>query len=330
VAIVTLKACVIGMGNMGRNHARVLSELPSVSLVAVAEAGTVQGRVPGAAKVYEDYRLMLDEQKPDLVVIAVPTELHQPIACDAMERGIHVLVEKPIARNVEEATQMIAVAKKHGVKLLVGHLERFNPAVGEIKRIVAAGELGHIFQLSARRLSPFPARIQDVGVTLDIATHDIDAMHFVTGGRVRRAVAETARKAHKTREDMVSALLRFTTGEIGVIDVHWLSPQKIRQLTVVGEGGMLVADYLSQDVYFYKNGRVNDTWTPASNFSGAVEGDVLKTYIPKREPLRIEHESFVKCIEENGTPFVTGEDGLAALDVALRLVDSGKNDGAPR
>lgn len=318
------------MGNMGRHHARVLSELRGVTLVGVAEPGPLGGKVPDAAKVYEDYRVMLDEQKPDMVVIAVPTELHMPFACDAMERGIHVLVEKPIARNVEEATRMIETAKKHRVKLMVGHLERFNPAVGEIKRCVAAGELGRIFQLSARRISPFPARIMDVGVILDIATHDIDAMHFITGGRVSRAVAETARKAHKTCEDMVSALLRFTTGEIGVIDVHWLSPQKIRQLSVVGEGGMVVADYLSQDVFFYKNGRVNDTWIPASNFSGAIEGDMVKTYIPKREPLRIEHEQFLESVVDDKAPYVTGEDGLAALEVALRLIDSGTHEGARR
>jgi predicted dehydrogenase len=245
-----------------------------------------------------------------------------------MERGIHVLVEKPIARNLEEAGIMIETAKRKGVKLMVGHIERFNPAVAEIKQCVGSGELGRIFQLSARRISPFPSRIQDVGVILDIATHDIDAMHFITGGTVTRAVAETARKAHKTCEDMVSALLRFSTGEIGVIDVHWLSPQKIRQLSVVGEGGMVVADYLSQDVYFYKNGRVNESWTPASHFSGAIEGDMVKPYIPKREPLRLELEKFVECIVEAKAPYVTGEDGRAALEVALRLIESGSRNGA--
>ncbi|MBK8218533.1 MAG: Gfo/Idh/MocA family oxidoreductase [Myxococcales bacterium] len=322
-----IKICVIGMGNMGRNHARVLSDLPGAELVGVAEARPLTGKLPSGVKAYTDYKVMLDEQKPDAVVIAVPTELHMPISVDAMQRGIHVLVEKPIARNLEEATTMIETAKKHKVKLMVGHLERFNPAVGEIKRCVAAGELGTVFQLSARRISPFPPRILDVGVILDIATHDIDAMHFITGGEVTRAVAETARKAHKTHEDMVSALLRFSTGEIGVIDVHWLSPQKIRQLSVVGEGGMVVADYLSQDVFFYKNGRVNESWTPASNFSGAVEGDMVKTYIPKVEPLRVEHTKFVECIRDDQTPYVTGEDGKAALGVALRLIESGTRGG---
>ena len=322
-----IKICVIGMGNIGRHHARVLSDLPGAELVGVAEP-KLAGKGPVGVKVFEDYRVMLDEQKPTAVVLSVPTELHVSIACEAMQRGIHVLVEKPIARSLEEADLMIATAKKYGVKLMVGHLERFNPAVLEIKRCVEAGELGRIFQLSARRISPFPPRILDVGVILDIAIHDIDAMHFVTGGEVTRVVAETARKAHKTHEDMVSGLLRFSTGEIGVIDVHWLSPQKIRQLSVVGEGGMVVADYLAQDVLFYKNGRVNESWTPASHFSGAVEGDMVKTYIPKKEPLRAEHESFVACIRDDSTPFVTGEDGRAALAVALRMIESGARGGA--
>lgn len=326
-----LKICVIGMGNMGRNHARIVADLPGVELAAVAEAAPWTGKSPFGVKVYQDYRVMLDEQKPDAVIVAVPTELHASVSCDAMERGIHVMVEKPIARNLEEADLMISTAQRKGVKLMVGHLERCNPAVAEIKRCVQAGELGRIFQLSARRISPFPPRIQDVGVILDIATHDLDAMHFITGGHVIRAVAETARKAHKTCEDMVSALLRFSTGEIGVVDVHWLSPQKIRQLSVVGEGGMVVADYLSQDVFFYKNGRVNESWTPASHFSGAVEGDMVKTWIPKREPLRIEHEMFVDCITSDKKPHVTGEDGRAALDVALKLIESGmRNDASHR
>ncbi len=318
-----LKFCVVGFGNMGRHHARIISDLPGAELMAVADSRPAGARPPHGARVYEDYRVMLDKEKPDAVVVAVPTEFHMPISCEAMERGMHVLVEKPIARNLEEADLMVSTARRKGVKLMVGHLERFNPAVAELKRGVSAGELGRIFQLSACRISPFPSRIQDVGVILDIATHDIDAMHFITGGKVIRAVAETARKAHKTCEDMVSALLRFSTGEIGVIDVHWLSPKKIRQISVVGEGGMFVADYLSQDVFFYKNGRVNESWIPASNFSGAIEGDMVKTYIPKREPLRIEHEKFFECITDDSVPYVTGEEGREALEVALRLIESG-------
>lgn len=326
-----IKACVIGLGSMGRNHARVLSDLPGVSLVGVADPGEASRKayrpVEGVT-VFSDYREMLTKLKPDYAVIAVPTELHCEVACDVMQRKVSVLVEKPIAKRIDEAERMIATAKSENVKLMVGHVERFNPAVREIKKRVEAGDIGQIFQLHARRLSPFPARIADVGVILDLATHDIDAMHYVTGSRVVRAYAETARKAHKSCEDMVSGLLRFESGQIGVLDVSWLSPKKLRELWVVGEGGTLVADYLTQDLSWYKNGRVNDTWAPATNFSGAVEGDVIKSYIPKKEPLRIEHESFLEAVRDAQPSPVSGDDALAALKVALDLVRSGSSHAA--
>ena len=321
-----IKACVIGLGSMGRNHARVLSDLRGVALRGVADPSENSRKayrpIEGVG-VFADYREMLDRIKPDYAVIAVPTELHCEVACDVMERKVSVLVEKPIAKRVDEAERMIATARAQNVKLMVGHVERFNPAVREIKKRVEAGDIGKLFQLHARRLGPFPARIMDVGVILDLATHDIDAMHYVTGSRVVRAYAETARKAHKSCEDMLSGLLRFESGEIGVLDVSWLSPKKLRELWVVGEGGTLVADYLSQDLYWYKNGRVNDTWPSASNFSGAVEGDVIKSYIPKKEPLLVEHEAFLTAVREQQPSPISGEDALAALRVALDLVKSG-------
>jgi predicted dehydrogenase len=321
-----LKACVIGLGSMGRNHARVLAGLAGVALVGVAdpsEASRAAYRPFEGVRVFADYREMLDAVRPDYVVVATPTELHCEVACEVMKRKINVLVEKPISKRLAEAETMIATAAAEGVMLMVGHIERFNPAVREIRRRVEANELGPLFQLHARRLGPFPLRIADVGVILDLATHDIDAMHYVTGSHVVRAYAETARKAHKSCEDMLSGLLRFESGEIGVLDVSWLSPKKLRELWVVGEGGTLVADYLTQDVYWYKNGRVNDTWTPASNFSGAVEGDVIKTYIPKKEPLTAEHEAFRDALRDGKPSPVSGAEALAAVKVALQLLRSG-------
>lgn len=318
-----LNACVLGLGSIGLHHARVLADLAHVRLRAVCDRSTEareRYRAPREVEVFDDAGRMLAEVKPDLVVVAVPTELHCAMTCLVLEAGAHVLVEKPIARSLDEADRMIACAERYGRLLGVGHLERCNPAVVEIKRAVTAGELGRVFQLHARRMGPFPLRVQDVGVTLDIATHDIDVMHFITGSRVARAVAETTRQAHRSCEDMLSALLRFESGEIGMLDVHWLSPKKVRELCVVGEGGMLVADYLAQDVFFYKNGRINQGWTQASHFSGAVEGDMVKLHLPKREPLRALHEDFVASIRQGTPPAVSGADGRAALEVAHRLL----------
>jgi UDP-N-acetylglucosamine 3-dehydrogenase len=322
-----IKVAVVGLGVMGRNHARVLSDLPGVAFVGASdpnEASRTAMRLMPNVKLYADHLQLLDVEKPDAVVIAAPSELHAKIAVDVMDRGVHVLVEKPIAKSVEDAKAIIAGAKKNNVKLMVGHIERFNPAVQETKRRVAANELGTVFQLHARRLSPFPSRIQDVGVILDLATHDIDAMFYITGAKsVVRAHAETARKAHKSCEDLLSGLLRFDTGQIGMLDVSWLSPKKMRELWVVGEGGTFMADYLSQDVYWYKNGHINDTWAPASHFSGAVEGDMVKLHMPKREPLRMELEAFVKMLRGEIESPVTGEEALTNVEVALRLIESG-------
>lgn len=175
-----IKAAVIGVGNMGRNHVRVYAEMEDVELVAVADTDEIAAQRAvhsyRVEKVYADYRDMLDQEQPDIVSIAVPTQLHSEVACEAISRGIHVLIEKPIALTQTEGQQIIDMAATHGIKLMVGHIERFNPAIAEIKRRLDRQELGRVFQVHARRLSPFPGRIQDVGVVLDLATHDIDVL----------------------------------------------------------------------------------------------------------------------------------------------------------
>jgi predicted dehydrogenase len=279
---------------MGRNHARVLADLPHVALVGVADPAEMAraGYVaPRGVMVYADYRQMLEAERPDAVTVSVPTALHCEVTCAALEAGAHVLVEKPIARTLEEADRMIATAQAVGKKLMVGHVERFNPVVTELKRLIGSGELGRIHQMHARRIGPFPQRVQDVGVILDLATHDIDVMHFLTGGSVVRVSAET----NAPREDMLAGVLRFDTGAVGVLDVHWLGTDKIRELTVVAEGGTFAADYLTQRL-----------------LGGAT--------VARREPLRIEHEQFAECILSDGTPFVSGTEGRATLSVALRLM----------
>lgn len=289
-----LRSCVIGLGQMGRNHARILSDLPHVSLVGVADPALAPRSgylAPRGVNVYEDYRVMLEAERPDAVVVSVPTALHCEVTCQALAAGAHVMVEKPIARTLHEADQMIEAARRAGKQLMVGHVERFNPVVTELRRLVAAGTMGRIHQLHARRVGPRPQRVQDVGVILDLATHDIDVMHYLTGGRVIRVAAET----NAPREDLLAGVLRFDTGAIGVLDVHWLGPNKIRELTVVAEGGTFVADYLSQ------------------RLQGGHDEH------PRREPLRALHEQFAECILSGAPPVVDAAAGRAAVDVALQL-----------
>jgi predicted dehydrogenase len=323
----TIKTAVIGAGNMGRNHVRVYANMEGVDFVAVADLSDDAVRKAARSysiSVYNDYRTMLDEKKPDLVSIAVPTVSHLEVAREVISRGIHVLIEKPIALNLTEGQQIIDMAASYGVKLMVGYVERFNPAITEIKNRLESKELGRVFQISARRLSPFPGRIQDVGVVLDLATHDIDSMRYLLASEVDRVYAELERKAHQSCEDLLSGLLRFHNGVIGILDVNWLTPTKVRQLSVLGEGGLYVADYLTQDVYWYKNGHISSGWDTLSIFRGVAEGDMVKLHLSKKEPLQAELESFVTAVLENREPSVNGQDGLATLQVAQKLVESGQ------
>jgi UDP-N-acetylglucosamine 3-dehydrogenase len=233
----TLKAAVIGVGAMGRHHARVYAEIPDVELVGVADmsgeaARSVTGRFGGTA--YTDYHQLLDEQKPDVVTIAVPTVDHLEVGLDVIGRGTHLLIEKPIAHSVEEGQKIIDAAKSAGVKLMIGHIERFNPAVAALKEHLNQGELGRIFEMDARRQGPFPARVRDVGVVIDLAVHDVDVMRYVCDADVTRVYAETERRIHSQHEDLLSGLLRFDNDAVGTLTINWLTPTKVRELYVTG------------------------------------------------------------------------------------------------
>jgi UDP-N-acetylglucosamine 3-dehydrogenase len=328
VAMRPLKAAVLGVGEMGRSHARVYAEMENIRLVGVADPDERPAtRIAGSygTVAYTDFRELLDRERPDLVSVAVPTTRHKDVALETISAGAHVLVEKPLALTIEDGVAIIDAADRQGVKLAVGHIERFNPAVLEIKRRLGAQELGRVFQVHARRLSPFPLRVQDVGVTLDLASHDIDVMRFLVDADVERVFAETERKAHFSHEDLLSALLRFSNGVIGLLDVNWLTPTKVRQLAVLGAGGMYLADYLTQDVHWYRNNPADEgDWQTLTVFRGAWEGEMVKLHFPKREPLVAELESFVAAIRSDSAPQVSGGDGLAAIDLSRTLAESGR------
>jgi UDP-N-acetylglucosamine 3-dehydrogenase len=320
-----LRAAVIGVGSMGQHHARVYNELEDVALAAVADAdeATVH-RVARLHKVpaYISYVEMLEAEKPDLVSIAVPTSLHHAAAMAAIERGMHALVEKPIAETVYDAEELISSARRQGVLLAAGHIERFNPAVAELKRRLDEGELGTIFQLHARRLSPYPNRVQDAGVVLDLAIHELDIMTCLDESPVERVYAEVRTQFDAGREDMLAGLLRFASGAIGVLDINWLTPSKVRTLSVTGERGMFEVNYLHQDLLFYENTDVRQDGWAILEVLGVGEGNMTKYRISKEEPLRRELRSFVQAVQRSESPQVTGEDGLKALRLALALVKS--------
>ena len=322
----TVRAAVIGVGAMGKNHARVYADMPEVSLVGVAD--TVEGVADEVARrhggrPYTEYRRMLDQERPDVVTLAVPTVDHLEVAFEVIDRGLHLLIEKPIAFSTEEGRQIISAASEAGVTLMIGHIERFNPAVTALKRRLLDGELGRTFQIDARRQGPFPARVKDVGVVIDLAVHDLDVMRYITGSEVLRVFAETERRIHSTREDLLTGLVRLEEGVVGTLSINWLTPTKIRELTVIGERGMFRVDYLTQDLYFYENAEAPAADWPDQVLRGVGEGSMIRHVVAKREPLLLEQEAFIAAVKGEASVPVSGEDGLVALELAQAVVTSG-------
>ncbi len=323
-----IRVGVIGVGAMGRNHARVLHDLANVELAGMADqdvATAHQVAMANGTREYESYHDLLEHERPDAVVVAVPTDYHHRVVLDALAAGCHVLVEKPIAATVVQANELVKAASSAKKVLAVGHIERYNPAVLELKRRLEEGQLGRVFQLHARRLGPFPHRVRDVGVVVDLATHDLDVMRYLTGSEIVRVYAETKREIHTSREDLVTGLVRFASGPMGILEINWLTPSKIRELTVTGEKGMFHADYLTQDLLFYENAAAADhNWEQITILRGVSEGVMVKYAIQKREPLRSELEAFLARVEGRPSTIVSGEDGTEALRLAQAMIDSGE------
>jgi predicted dehydrogenase len=320
-----IRAAVIGLGSMGANHARVLSDMDGVELVAVADADATRvERAIGGRAIYgfEGAAHLLAESRPEMVSVVVPTGLHEEIAVACLEAGAHVLVEKPIAATLAGGEHISRRARSLDRLVSVGHIERFNPAILALKRRLADGQGGRVIQLRARRVGPFPHRIRDVGVIHDLAPHDIDIMRFLLDDEVERVYAETQRHIHTQNEDLFAGMLRFANGTLGLLEINWLTPTKERTLTVLCEKGMFAVDYAAQTLAFYEN-------FAATAREGAIasvtEGPMTRYPIANREPLRVELEAFRDAITAGSPAPVPAEDGLAALAVAEALVRSGES-----
>jgi len=324
-----LRAGVIGLGMMGRNHVRVWDEATDgVELVAVADPDSraVRAATSGRrARGFDDPDRMLAEEELDLVSIVAPTSLHLPVTLAALRAGVHVLVEKPIAATREEALEMMRAADDAGRLLTVGHIERFNPAIRELKRRLDDEELGRIFQISATRLGPFPARIRDVGVVVDLAPHDLDIFRYLLGVEPVRLHAETARRIHTEHEDLFNGTIAFANGVIGILDINWLTPTKRRLLSITGERGMYLADYIAQDLTFIANPDADATWInrgAGASVTSVAEGEMTRRSIRREEPLVVELREFARAVREGGPSPVDPHDAMVALLLARKMVDA--------
>lgn len=314
-----VKAAVVGVGNMGYNHARTYFHLDNAELVAVCDID--KKRVEEIAKEYNtkaffDYKKMLDSlPKIDLVSIVVPTKFHQEIACFFLERNIHVLLEKPIANTLESAEKIINTAKKSKAMFTVGHVERFNPAVVKLKKIIEKNQLGNILSIIARRVGVFPPNIKDANVFLDLAVHDVDIINFLLNQLPIKIYKHSSRFHTKTNEDAGELFLLYND-TAAFIQVNWTTPVKIRNLSVTGTKGYAELDYISQKLTIHQ-AKVEKKVTDFSEFLKFSNPSLTQVQIKKEEPLKIEIESFVNCIKYNIKPLVSGEDASNALKISL-------------
>lgn len=316
-----LRAGLIGLGAMGRNHARVLSGLSGVEFVGAVDP---QGDTTGALRGVPVFPTVTEliELGIDYAVIACPTGLHEEIGLELARNGVAALIEKPLAPSVEAAQRLVDAFESAGVVAGVGHIERFNPALQSLRTRLENGELGDVFQIVTRRQGPFPHRIADVGVVMDLATHDIDLTSWVTGQQYVRVSAHTISRSGRPHEDMVAALAHLTDGSMASHLVNWLSPLKERSTVVTGDRGCFVADTLTADLTFYANGAIDTEWEALRAFRGVAEGDMIRYAIPKREPLLVEHERFRDAVEGKQSDFVTLRQGLQTVEVAVAVLEA--------
>ena len=318
-----LRLGLIGLGSMGRNHLRVLGLADGAALVAVADPdpdALAAATATSGAQGFDEPLALIAEAELDAVVIAAPTTTHVALALAAIDRRIAVLVEKPLAATPAEADLIVAAATKPGAPpVQVGHIERFNPAVLELGRLLDAGWLSTVFAITSRRAGPFPARIRDVGVTVDLATHDVDMLSWIAGERPARVSAETAQRIHANHEDLLFGLMSFPSGTVAMLDVDWLTPVKRRQLSVVGEEGLFELDYLTQRLTF---ARATDTTNPRliGGYAPTFSGDVEVLPVTNGEPLAAELDAFLGVVRRGGRPVVDAEDGRWAVVIADALL----------
>jgi len=318
----TLRAGIIGVGRMGRHHVRVLGELPDVELVAAADIEGRPAKSFGGLEVVDTVDELLD-RGIEMCVLATPTVTHEPIAVQLAEAGVATLIEKPLAHDTKAAQNIAEAFARTATLSCVGHIERFNPALQEMRQRLAGGELGNLYQVVTRRQGPFPDRIVDAGVILDLATHDIDLTAWVTGATYRSVSARSAHRSGRPHEDLVSVVAELSNGLVVTHLVNWLSPFKERVTAVTGDKGSLVADTLTADLTLFKNGSQAMEWDRVAAFRGVVEGDVIRYAIPKPEPLMTELRNFAAAVRGDADgQVVTLEEGLATVRIAEAVRDS--------
>jgi len=297
----SLAVSVIGVGHLGQHHARIYAELPDVELKAVVDTDKARGEEIASARgcaALTDYRDLADVKA---VSVVTPTTSHHEIAKYFLERGIAVLVEKPIALKPDEARDLIETAVASGAVLQVGHIERFNRAVQDLRAIIKQPRF-----IEAHRLGPYKPRVKDVGVVQDLMIHDIDLILELVGSPIERVEAVGVNVLSPS-EDIANARLHFANGCIANVTASRITPEPMRKIRIFQSDAYFSLDYAKQQVeYYHKKGL-------------GIQHDVLPT--EKGEPLRDELIDFVDCVRTGRPPEVPGEAGLRALELTIAILD---------
>jgi predicted dehydrogenase len=312
-----LRGAVLGLGMIGRHHARLLQASPDVEFVgAVDPDGDRFGAVHDPARVFASLDAL---PAVDFAIVAVPTEGHLEAVRALTARGVHLLVEKPLASTTAEANEIIEVVRAAGVRAAVGHVERFNPALLELRRRL--GELGEVLLIRTERVGPFPDRVKDVGVVKDLGTHDLDLVRWLGGSPIASLAAQTGHVMGREHEDLVLVTGRLASGMTFSCNVDWISPTKIRRTRVLGERGMFEADTLTADLTLFRNGdHATAPWLQQQR--GVTEGDMTRFAIAKPEPLASELKALLALARGEPSDVVTLNEGLETVRVAEAVLQS--------
>ena len=305
----TVNVGVIGVGAMGENHVRVYHKMEEANLMGVSdvsERALKKIEKKYGAKGYTDYCELLANPEIEVVSVCVPTTFHHAVVMEAIKHKKHVLVEKPIAFTLTEAEEMIAAAKEAGVILATGHVERFNPAVQKAKELIDDGVIGDIVSKKKKRVGPLPPRIKDVGVSIDLAIHDLDIMNYLFEEEITQVYGTMNSSFDDSEfEDHAEIMVSFDNESTGIIEVNWLTPYKRRELELTGTAGIISVDYIQQSIEVF------------GKFAQDIE-------IVHEEPLKGELKSFLNSVVEEKEPVITGEDGLKALKMVIAANKSSK------
>lgn len=316
-----MKIGVIGVGSMGQNHARVLSRMGILAAVMDTEEGNAKEigerfDVP----FYSDIDSFL-ELDLDGVTIATPAHTHKKVCDIAIENGLNVLIEKPISLNISEAEEMVKYAEDQGVVFSVGMIERHNPVVSSTKKFLKEGNVGDIITISSRRVSSFPTRVSDMGVIMDLAIHDIDVMRYLLEDDIVSVYSlGGVSGGNSGYEDHANIMLNFSNGVNGVVEVNWLTPHKVRTLSITCSNDYVEMDYIDQSLVVTSSELMD--FDTSNLFDIPLENNIRRFSVKRKEPLKKEMEDFVEAIKGEHEPLVRGRDALKSMYVTHAAIES--------